>query len=122
MWTGEERAWAEKEDENVRWNAMKLLIAGNRVQRIDVTAFHTKTLLNFNPLYESAPFTAALAFFAAKVGTADAPAAKKVLTDSIKHIQKQIDAYEKSGGNFMQMRANTCKERWQQVGALIGKF
>ncbi len=122
VWTGDGRAWAAEEDENVRWNAMKLLIAGNRVQRIDVTAFHTKTLLNFNPLYESAPFTAALSFFAAKVGTADAPAAKKVLTDSIKHIQKQIDAYEKSGGNFMQMRANTCKERLQQVGAVSGKF
>jgi hypothetical protein len=122
VWTGDGREWAEEEDESVRWNAMKVLIAGNRVQRINITAFHTKTLLNFNPLYESPPFTAALAFFTAKVGTAEAPAAKKVLTDGIHHIQKQIDAYEKAGGNFMQMRANTCKERWQQVSSAIGKF
>ncbi len=115
-------AWSNDEDENLRWNALKLLIAAKRVARIDVPAFHAKTLTTFNPLYESAPFTAALTFFSAKAGSADAPAAKQVLLDSIKHVQKQIDQYEKAGGNFMQMRANTCKERWQQISGALSKF
>ncbi len=121
-WTGPIPGWTGDDDETLRWNALKLLIAAKRIQRVDVAAFHAKTLANFNPLYESAPFTAALAFFAAKAGSDDAPAAKKALLDGINHIQKQIDAYEKSGGNFMQMRANTCKERWQQVSGALSKF
>lgn len=115
-------AWTGDEDEILRWNALTLLIAANRIARVDVAAFHAKTLVTFNPLHESAPFTAALAFFVAKAGSADAPAAKKALTDGINYIQKQIDTYQKAGGNFMQMRANTSKERWQQVSGALSKF
>jgi hypothetical protein len=121
-WTGPTPGWTGDDDETLRWNALKLLIEAKRIQRVDVAAFHAKTLANFNPLYESPPFTAALAFFVAKAGTDDAPMAKKALLDGINHIQKQIDAYEKAGGNFMQIRANTCKERWQQVSAALAKF
>jgi hypothetical protein len=115
-------AWTADEDETLRWNALKLLIAANRVGRVDVPAFHAKTLATFNPLYESAPFTAALMFFTARAGTADAAGAKQALLDGIKHVQKEIDVYEKSGGNFMQLRANTCKERWQQISGALSKF
>jgi hypothetical protein len=115
-------AWSNDEDENLRWNALKLLIAANRVARVDVPAFHAKTLVTFNPLYESAPFTAALSFFTAKAGTADAAMAKQALLDGIRHVQKQIDVYEKANGNFMQLRANTCKERWQQISGALAKF
>ncbi|HEX3134454.1 MAG TPA: serine/threonine-protein kinase [Planctomycetota bacterium] len=114
--------WITDDYEQLRWNALRLLIAGNRAAKVDVAGFHAHTLATFDPLYESAPFTAALAFFAAKAGSADAPAAKKALTDGTKHIQKEIDAYEKANGNFMQLRANTCKERLQQVGAVLSKF
>ena len=114
--------WCNDMDETLRWNALKLLIAGDRTGLVDVRKFHATTLSTFNPLYESAPFTAALAFFAAKVGTADAPAAKAALTAGRRHIQDQITAYEKSGGNFMQMRADQCKERLKQVQDVLAKF
>jgi len=115
--------WIGDEDETLRWNALKLLIAGNnRIQRVDVAAFHARTLATFNPLYESAPFTAALAYFSAKAGTADAATAKTALSSGVKHIQDQVAAYEKAGGNFMQMRANTSKERLKQVQDVLSKF
>ena len=120
----EERAvaWTADDDESLRWNALKILIAGQRVARVDLAAFHARTLAIVNPLYESAPFTAAIAFFTAKAGSADAPAAKAALGVGLTHIKAEIAAYEKAGGNFMQMRANTCKERLKQVQDALAKF
>ncbi len=120
----EERAvaWTADDDDSVRWNALQLLIAGKRVARIDLMAFHARTLATVNALYEFPSFTAALAFFSAKPGTAEAAAAKVALGAGIVHIQAQITDYEKAGGNFMQLRANTCKQRLQQVREVLARF
>jgi serine/threonine protein kinase len=115
-------AWSASEDENLRWNALKLLIAAKRIGRIDVAAFHARTLATFNPLYESAPFLAALEFFAAKAMTPEAASAKQALEAGVAHIQAQITAYEKASGNFMQLRANHCKERLAKVQDVLKKF
>jgi tRNA A-37 threonylcarbamoyl transferase component Bud32 len=114
--------WSADADETLRWNAFKLLLAANRSQRVDVAKFHATTLTTFNPLYESAPFTAALAFFAAKAGTAEAASAKSALSAGVAAIQKNIAAYEKNGDKFMLLRANTCKERLKQVQDVLAKF
>jgi hypothetical protein len=76
----------------------------------------------FNPLYESAPFSIALDFFSAKAGSPESPSAKAALEAGIAHITEQVAVYEKAGGNFMQMSANTCKERLKQVQKALAKF
>jgi serine/threonine-protein kinase len=112
-------AWTTNEDEHLRWNAMRLLIAGDRVGRIDVAAYHAATLKTFNPLYDSPPFNAALAFFAAKAGDAGAKAA---LAAGAAHIRAEIATYEQAQGNGMALRAKTCRQRLEQVEAVLATF
>jgi serine/threonine protein kinase len=114
--------WINDADESLRWNAYKVLLASKSSQRVNPAQFHARTLAIFNPLYESAPFTTALDYFSAKAGSAEAPSAKTALEAGVAHITEQIAVYEKAGGNFMQMRANTCKERLKQVQKALAKF
>ena len=110
------------DDEKLRWNAFKLILASTSSQRVDPAQFHARTLVIFNPLYESAPFTTSLDFFSGKAGSPDAPSSKVALEAGLAHISEQIAGYEKTGENYMQIRANTCKERLKQVQKALVKF
>jgi hypothetical protein len=114
--------WTADEEERLRWNAFKVLTAGKRLERLDVPAFHARTLATFNPLYDSPPFTAAVGYFGAQAGTPDAAAAKQALSAGVAHVQEQIAVYEKATGNFMILRANHCRERLKPLQDALAKF
>jgi serine/threonine-protein kinase len=114
--------WTTDEDERLRWNAFLVLSEGKRLERIDVPAFHARTLATFNPLYDSPPFNAALGYFAAQAGTPSAAAAKQALTAGIAHVEEQIAGYEKAGGNFMILRANHCRDRLKPIQDVLARF
>ena len=114
--------WTTEEDETLRWNGVRVLTAGKILERIDLPAFHAKTLATFNPLYESEPFTTALAFFAAKAGTPDAPAGKAALDAAVAHCEKQAAVYDKANVKGMPLHASSCRKRADQVRAALAKF
>jgi tRNA A-37 threonylcarbamoyl transferase component Bud32 len=104
--------WLASDDEQLRYNALRLLREGGQESRVDLAAFHARTLAIAHPLYESAPFTEALAFCRAQSGTPGAAAAREMLTASVAHISHEIDLYDKAQ---MGSRARTCRERLKQV-------
>ena len=114
--------WAGDQDETLRWNGVRVLTAGKILERIDMPAFHAKTLATFNPLYESEPFTTALAFFVAKAGTPDAPAGKAALEAGVRRCEEQAALYDKANVKGMPLHASGCRKRAAQVQAALAKF
>jgi tRNA A-37 threonylcarbamoyl transferase component Bud32 len=112
--------WAAATDEErLRWNAFTMLAQAGQLAAIDVTAFHAGTLATFNPLYESAPFTTALAFFAAQAQAATAAHAKQALTAGVAHVEKEIATYDRAN---MGSRSRTCRERLKQIQDALATF
>jgi tRNA A-37 threonylcarbamoyl transferase component Bud32 len=114
--------WTNDEDERLRWNAFLVVSEAKRLERIDVMAFHARTLATFNPLYDSSPFNAALAYCSAQVGTTHGGAAKQALIAGIVHVEENIAAYEKANDNYMRMRAEACRERLKPIRDVLARF
>jgi len=112
--------WATATDEErLRWNAFTMLEQASLLTLIDVPAFHAATLATFTPLYQSVPFTTALAFFADQAQAATAAAAKRALSAGVAHVEKEIANYE---GANMGSRARTCRERLKQIQDALAAF
>jgi hypothetical protein len=112
--------WANATDEErLRWNAYTMLGQAGELAVIDLAAFHAATLATFNPLYESAPFTTALAYFSFSAQSATAAAAKRALTAGVAHVEKEIAAYD---GANMASRARTCRERLTQIQDALAAY
>ena len=110
-------AWATTaEEERLRWNAFTMLEQAKLLEAIDVAAFHAKTLATFDALFESPPFSAALAFFVAQPAGAASSAAKQAVTAGAAHVEKDIADYERAN---MASRARTCRERLAQITAAL---
>ena len=73
----------------------------------------------FSSLFESEPYTAALAFFAAPAAGPGPAVAKHALMGGIAHIEKDIADYERAQ---MGSRARTCRERLKQVQDALARF
>jgi hypothetical protein len=110
---------AATDEERLRWNAFTMLEQAGQLATIDLAAFHAATLATFNPLYESAPFTTALAFFRAPAQVANAAAAKLALSAGIAHVEKEIATYEHAN---MGSRAHTCSERLKEIKDALSTF
>jgi eukaryotic-like serine/threonine-protein kinase len=110
---------AATDEERRRWNAFTMLEQAGELTTIDVPAFHATTLATFSPLYESAPFTTALAYLTAQVQAATAPAAKLALSAGVAHVEKEIATYEHAN---MASRARTCRERLTQIQTALAAF
>jgi hypothetical protein len=109
--------WATgSEDERLRWNAFTMLVQAKLIGSIDVPAFHAKTLATFDALFESTPFTTALAFCDAQPPGPASAAAKAALAGGLAHVEKDIADYERAN---MGSRARTCHERLEQIKAAM---
>ncbi len=112
--------WAAATDEErLRWNAFTMLEQAGELAAIDVPGFHAATLATFNPLYESAPFTTALAFYAAQAKAPTAAAAKLALAAGAAHAEKESATYERAN---MASRSRTCRERLKQIQEALATF
>ncbi len=112
--------WATTaEEERLRWNGFAMLEQAKLLGKIDVPAFHAKTLATFDALFESAPFTTALAYFTAQAGTPNAAAAKQALAGGVAHVEKDIADYERAN---MGSRARTCREHLKQIQTALATF
>jgi serine/threonine-protein kinase len=110
-------AWATTaEEERLRWNAFTMLQQAKLLGKLDVPAFHAKTLATFDALFDSPPFNAALAFFTAPGAGA---AAKPALAGGMAHVEKDIADYERAN---MGSRARTCRERLKQIQAALAQL
>jgi serine/threonine-protein kinase len=105
-------AWLAAEEEDLRWNAYKLLDQAHLLGDVDVRGFHATTLTTFAALYESPPFLAAVAWCTARSGTAEAAIARDMLGAGAKHVETEIAQYEKAD---MGSRARTCRARLEQI-------
>ena len=103
------QAWLTAEDEPLRWNAFVLLREAGRPPNPD--AFHAATLATFHPLYESEPFTAALAWAAS---TPRRKAAIAALDAGIAHVEAEAEAYHRAK---MGARERTCRQRLDRLRA-----
>lgn len=81
------------EDQDVRWNGYRLLDALGALDQIDRDAFHARTVMIFNPLYDSADFHAALTWLAMTSGTPRALAAHQVLDEGLARVEQIYHSY-----------------------------
>ena len=104
--------WSQAEDQQLRWNAWRLLERLQASDRIDAEQFHLRTLTTFNPLYASPDFLAALAWCRSTNQTIHARSARRALNAAEAHVTAQYKRYRKVDDG---RSADDCKQRLQAI-------
>ncbi|MBN1809326.1 MAG: adenylate/guanylate cyclase domain-containing protein [Planctomycetes bacterium] len=89
--------WAATDDSYERANAFRFLRDAGRLDRIDLWAFHAKTLTNYHVVYTPAHMQDAVNFFAGQVFTERSADAMAALEAGKKYVIGEIEAYLKDG-------------------------
>jgi len=111
--------WTVAEDQQLRWNAYRILERLDALDRIDRDVFHHRTLVTFDPLYDSPDFQAALAWCAATTMTTRAAGARRALQLGDEYV---VTHYRRHRQANNERGSVACKERIRAINETYGRI
>ncbi len=91
-------ACKQVDNDNIRYNAYKVLKQAKQLDALDLWAYHKGTLLNFDTRYHTPQdFEEGVAYFQTQLKEGRSAEARKIFNDSIKYIEDYVARAKKNG-------------------------